>query len=287
MSGDSRGEKRQRQFLASVAMPAYNGSGLIVEAMTSVVASVGLYHRESGRREPIALSVVDDASTDGTAEVVAEFARSAPIPVIFSRQEHNQGRASARNRAVAQASARYYFFLYQDDIYLPEHLPTCLLALEREPEADYAKTGARFSASVDPYWQRAIAASLTQNLCVRAYCHALIGGFLEDSEVELYGCDDVLYNRLLGAFLQPLTLSRETVFFRRRPGNSFDRQYERKLSRSPELAECTLSNAQLEVAPVVMSLYRRRLLEVQTRMRRMRRLTHSPRSASSPRGGLS
>lgn len=65
--------------------------------------------------------VVDDCSPDGTAAAV-ERAASGDPRVRLIRRAKNGGAASARNAALALASARYVAFLDSDDLWLPAKL---------------------------------------------------------------------------------------------------------------------------------------------------------------------
>jgi len=63
--------------------------------------------------------VVDDGSSDGTAKLVAEFAKGAPFRLRSLRQE-GSGAAAARNRGVLHAAARVVLFLDDDVVAAPE-----------------------------------------------------------------------------------------------------------------------------------------------------------------------
>ncbi len=283
--GSTRLERSRARYTAVVAVPAFDAEQTIEATLASIENSVR-FHRRRNSSDTIALSIVDDASRDSTPDLVAAFARDSTLDVYLQVHERNQGRATARNRALSAVDAELYLFLDHDDTYLEEHITCCLQALAEHPEIDFVKTAVVLSDPVHSDWESRIAASLTQNLCVRERVHRLIGGFHEETEVELYGCDDVLYNRTLQTLFRGLELPCQTVRFERRPGNSFDRQYEKKLRRPAELAEVTLSSAQLEVEPRVLELQARRVEEVRSRLavaRRRRALEDSgpPQVAAS------
>jgi glycosyltransferase involved in cell wall biosynthesis len=266
-----------RRYEAVVAVAACDASGTIVPALASIVESIRFHAARRGAADRIAVSVVDDASSDETADIVASFGRAVDVDVYLAVNETNRGRGRSRNRALAAVDADCYLFLDHDDEYLPEHIAVCLETLAGEPRADFVKTGVRLSDPVHPDWEPRIAASLTQNFCIRSYCHRIVGGFHEEPEIETYGCDDLLYNRVLRAYLRGIDIPRTTVKFLRRPGNSFDRQYERKFARPAALAEVTLSPVQLSVQDDVWALHHQRLRDVKTRMRRLAAMTRGMR----------
>lgn len=75
------------------------------------------------------LLVIGDHCTDDTAEVVAGFAdpriRFVNLPENFGEQ------SGPNNVGVAQARGRHVAFLNHDDLWWPDHLETCLGALDR------------------------------------------------------------------------------------------------------------------------------------------------------------
>jgi glycosyltransferase involved in cell wall biosynthesis len=83
--------------------------------------------------------VVDDGSTDGTAEV-AEAVADPRITVV--RQPQNLGPAAARNRAISLARAPVVCPLDSDDLWLPGYLETMGRALTSDPGAAVACTDA-------------------------------------------------------------------------------------------------------------------------------------------------
>ncbi|MCE7963653.1 MAG: glycosyltransferase [Acidobacteria bacterium ACB1] len=92
----------------SVVIPKYNYGRFIGEALRSVFAQT---------LSPVEVIVVDDGSTDETAEAVAEFGER----VRYILQE-NAGVCAARNRGVAESSGDLIAFLDADDIWEPTKL---------------------------------------------------------------------------------------------------------------------------------------------------------------------
>ncbi len=71
----------------------------------------------------IELVVTDDGSSDETADVVRQFARSAAFPVHFTTHSHDGFRlARCRNEGVAASRAPYLLFLDGDCILPPDHV---------------------------------------------------------------------------------------------------------------------------------------------------------------------
>ena len=82
---------------------------------------------------PLELVIADDRSTDRTAAIVAEFARTAPFSVHFTVNPERLG--YTRNFLAAARSCRgcYIAFCDQDDIWAPEKLARVAAALARSP----------------------------------------------------------------------------------------------------------------------------------------------------------
>lgn len=100
--------------MVSVVMPAYKASSFIGEAIRSVIAQT---YRDWE------LIIVDDCSTDNTAEVVSSFAeRDSRIQLIKS-EVHSGGYPSIpRNKGIESAKGRFIAFLDADDIWEPDKL---------------------------------------------------------------------------------------------------------------------------------------------------------------------
>ena len=106
----------------SVIIPAYNCEAFIGQCLTSLVVRNEI-HSE--------IIVVDDGSTDRTAEIVQEFTKKYP-EVRLIRQE-NQGAGAARNAGMKEAKGEFLAFYDADDFFDPSVLR---LAYERASAMD-------------------------------------------------------------------------------------------------------------------------------------------------------
>jgi glycosyltransferase involved in cell wall biosynthesis len=110
----------------SVVIPTYNSGPLVVEAVQSVLAQT---------RPAYEIIVVDDGSTDDTAERLAAFGGQ----IQYIRQA-NARVAAARNTGVAAATGDAIAFLDADDAWHPEKLVRQVQVLEEQPEIGLVAT---------------------------------------------------------------------------------------------------------------------------------------------------
>jgi glycosyltransferase involved in cell wall biosynthesis len=94
----------------SVIIPAYNAAAWLPTALRSVLAQT---------RRPEEIVVVDDGSTDHTAQVCAEFSAN----VRYVRRE-NGGLSAARNTGLAATTGEWFLSLDADDALYPHALAT-------------------------------------------------------------------------------------------------------------------------------------------------------------------
>lgn len=106
----------------SVVIPCHNAAPFVGEAIESVLAQEWL-HTD--------VIVVDDASTDGSWEVIQRYG-----PCIQAlRLAENGGAAHARNRGVAVSRGRWLLFLDADDRISPNALMWLAETAQRSPGA--------------------------------------------------------------------------------------------------------------------------------------------------------
>lgn len=85
----------------SVIIPVYNGERYLKEALDSVL---------NQSLKPFEVVVIDDGSTDSTAEIVEQYGKG-----IILIKKNNGGAAAARNDGIKMATGDYIAFLDADD----------------------------------------------------------------------------------------------------------------------------------------------------------------------------
>jgi glycosyltransferase involved in cell wall biosynthesis len=108
----------------------YNHGRFVREAIESVVHQT----------HPAQLVVVDDASTDGSADRICEVLKNYP-EAIFLPLEKNLGNCRAFNRGFALAKGQFIIDLAADDVLMPQRAEEGIKALEAAGE----KFGVSFS----------------------------------------------------------------------------------------------------------------------------------------------
>lgn len=98
--------------LVSIITPCYNSAIFINATLDSILAQTYTSWE---------LIVIDDKSTDNTAEIIEDFSqRHSNVKVI--KLQKNAGVANARNIGLEYANGKYIAFLDSDDVWLPEKL---------------------------------------------------------------------------------------------------------------------------------------------------------------------
>jgi glycosyltransferase involved in cell wall biosynthesis len=162
--------------------------------------------------EHIELIVVDDCSTDRTAEIVSMFASVYPESVQYLKLDRNAGPSIARNAGIASAKGEFITFLDSDDVYYPDKVELQLKAFATRPDAgfcygfyatttDFEQAGNRDYVAWDveaPIYPDCLRASVvklvTPAVMVRTDVLKQLGGFDTDMRI----CEDLeLWSRML------------------------------------------------------------------------------------------
>lgn len=115
------------QDLISIVTPVYNAENYILETIRMVLRQT---------YDNWELLLVDDGSTDQSAQVIQTCLEQNPDPRIrLIRLERNGGAAAARNRGIEEAKGRYLAYLDADDIWLPQKLQKELDFMEQKQAA--------------------------------------------------------------------------------------------------------------------------------------------------------
>jgi glycosyltransferase involved in cell wall biosynthesis len=116
--------------LVSVVIPSYNRAHVLAETLESVLTQ-SYPHLE--------IIVVDDGSTDDTAEVVRPY-----LDRITYLPQQNQGLAAARNTGLLRSRGEYVAWLDSDDLWNSEKLGLQIAFLRLHP--DHVLVASDFSA---------------------------------------------------------------------------------------------------------------------------------------------
>ena len=114
---------------ASIIVPAFNVSATLAETLNSLLKQT---------YPTFEVIVVDDGSTDDTAQIAAQFARDRRVRVI---RQANRGLAGARNTGVAAARGDVIGFCDSDDLWLPQKLALHVAHLEANPHVGISYCG--------------------------------------------------------------------------------------------------------------------------------------------------
>jgi glycosyltransferase involved in cell wall biosynthesis len=104
--------------LVTVIVPAYNASLTIGATLDSIQAQT---------HTNLEVLVIDDGSTDATADIVLRHASIDPRVRLI--RQANEGVAAARNRGIAEARAEYLAPIDADDLWRPAKIELQLQAL--------------------------------------------------------------------------------------------------------------------------------------------------------------
>ncbi|HET6724734.1 MAG TPA: glycosyltransferase family 2 protein [Gammaproteobacteria bacterium] len=203
-----------------IIIPTYNRAQLLPQALESVL---------NQSRPPDEVIVVDDGSTDTTADVLAHYKKR-----IRYLRKSNGGLPSALNHGLAATDADYVAVLDDDDLAIPDALERHLRFLASRPDIDFSYSGCyRFwsdtpptppyagsleiydCADVDPdsLFLHALESYPfhTQGMLVPLRCYRAIGGF-DESRLRAEDYDMILRlaQRFRGGKLkEPVFLLRE------------------------------------------------------------------------------
>lgn len=115
----------------SIVTPAYNAETYLAETVRSVLAQTFA---------DFEMLIVDDGSTDRTAEIALSFAeQDSRIRVL---RQVNAGISGARNAALAKSTAPVLALLDSDDIWFPTYLEQQVRTLETHPHASVVSANA-------------------------------------------------------------------------------------------------------------------------------------------------
>jgi glycosyltransferase involved in cell wall biosynthesis len=116
-------EKHTTPPLVSIGLPVYNGETYLRESLDAILAQTFT---------DLEVIICDNASTDGTAGICAEYVARDPR-VRYVRNEINIGGGRNFNKAFQLASGTYFHWSTDDDRAAPEYIERCVAVLQKDP----------------------------------------------------------------------------------------------------------------------------------------------------------
>lgn len=121
--------------MITVVIPLYNKAPSISQTLDSIAAQTYTNYE---------VVVVDDGSTDGSAEIVENYPCSTLNAKLKLIRQSNAGVSATRNRGIAEAQGEYIAFLDADDEWKPDYLATQMSLVEKYPQCDVFATNYEF-----------------------------------------------------------------------------------------------------------------------------------------------
>jgi len=108
-------ESKKGHLTVSVIIATYKRDVSLEKALISIIEQT---------YDTVEIIVVDDNAEDSWNKIVSDIVNKINVihPVVYIRNETNQGSAETRNIGIRTASGEYITFLDDDDIYLPNKI---------------------------------------------------------------------------------------------------------------------------------------------------------------------
>jgi glycosyltransferase involved in cell wall biosynthesis len=198
--------------LVSVIIPVHNGESFLADAIRSVLGQ---------QHSPLEIIVVDDGSTDRSAETARHFGRQ-----VRYHYQQNAGVASARNTGLEHATGSIIGFLDQDDRWAPDKLRIMLPCFQADPAIDVIygmtvkttvlrekETGRVIERFGEPYFNWVLGSAL-----FRRPVFTRIGGF--DEAVRYHADDTDFFLRLRESGLRIQYIDHVALYYYLHGGNT-------------------------------------------------------------------
>jgi glycosyltransferase involved in cell wall biosynthesis len=143
------------QPLVTAAVVCYNHARFVVECLESIKCQT---------YKNIELVIVDDFSTDNSADVIREWLRQCPFPWKFLEHKQNQRICRSLNDALREVKGQYISHVAADDFWLPEKLERQVRILEGAPKT----VGVLYS---DVYVINELGEALPRNTYIASHAH--------------------------------------------------------------------------------------------------------------------
>lgn len=115
----------------SIIVPIYNVEQYLKKCIDSLIAQT---------YENIEIVMIDDCSTDGSADIAKEYAKSFPDKCVFVQRKRNGGASAAKNSGIAVCTGQWMTFVDSDD-WVTEDYVSSLYEVAVRDNADIVMSG--------------------------------------------------------------------------------------------------------------------------------------------------
>jgi len=117
--------------LLSICIPTYNRAEFLKDALDSILRQIN-----ENNKDKVEICISDNASEDNTEELVEEYQKKSPIPIIYHKNEKNMGADYNYLKVVEIANGEYCWLLGSDDIIEEGGIDTVLEEIEENRDVD-------------------------------------------------------------------------------------------------------------------------------------------------------
>ncbi len=126
----------------SVILPNYNHKHFLSEALDAILSQSYL---------PTEILVIDDASTDGSVELVQEYQKKHPFIHLY-QNERNLGPPKTINMGIQKSKGTYLTFGSANDYLFPSFLQEAVIWMEKHPSMGICSGDVYFFKNKKPYF---------------------------------------------------------------------------------------------------------------------------------------
>lgn len=123
------------QPLVSVVIPAYNHEKFIAECLHSVINQT---------YKNVEIIVINDGSTDKTAEIVEDIIATTHVAIRFIKK-NNEGLIKTLNQSIPLIKGEYVAFLASDDVWLLDKIEKQIVAINDHSDCSFVYTDCYFA----------------------------------------------------------------------------------------------------------------------------------------------
>lgn len=116
-------------IILTIGIPTYNGSTFIIDALDSIVNQI-----TDELKDKVEIEVSDNASTDGTGELIKTYQAKHSANIQYFRNDSNVGFDRNVDLLFKRGSGKFVWMMGDDDTLKPYAIQHVLRIIEKHPE---------------------------------------------------------------------------------------------------------------------------------------------------------